>query len=100
MSLASTPGPDVAAHEDLYRGLTTPAWWVAQERRPSSAAFRHPSFSVDVASLAGTPEHTLAHLTAGSGVVVFNCGAARQLGFITRLEADPLHPDNKAHANV
>jgi hypothetical protein len=100
MSVASTPGPEVADHDDVYRGITTPSWWVAEEGRPSSAAFRHPRFSVDVVSLAGSPEHTLSHLPVGSGLVSFNCGAARQIGFVTRLERDAMHPDNSAHANV
>jgi hypothetical protein len=80
--------------------LTTPQWWVAEEKRPSSAAFRFPEFSVDVASLAGSPEFTLAHLPKGSGLVSFNCGQARALGFDARLEFDPNYPENKAHANV
>src|SRR5438093_208642 len=97
---APSPSPEVDPREDLYRGLTTPAWWVAEEKRPSSAAFRHPNFSVDVVSIAGTPEHTLAHLPAGSGLVSFNCGAAKGLGFNAYLEPDPQYPENKAHANV
>jgi hypothetical protein len=98
--MSEAPGPEVPSGEDLYRGLTTNAWWVAEEKRPSSAAFTFPSFSVDVASLAGGPEHTLGHLPAGSGLVAFNCGAARALGFDARLEPDPQHPENAAHANV
>ena len=96
----SGPGPEVPSAEELYRGLSTPQWWVAEEKRPSSAAFRFPVFSVDLASLAGSPETTLAHLPKGSGLVSFNCGGARALGFDARLEIDPNHPDNKAHANV
>lgn len=93
-------GPQVDAAEDLFRGITTDDWWVAEEGRPSSAAFRHPDFSVDVVSLAGTSAFTLAHLPPGSGIVQFNCGAARENNFDARLEADPGNPENHAHANV
>src|SRR3989442_8476723 len=96
----SPTGPPVPPEEDLYRGITTPDWWVAEEKRPSSAAFRFPSFSVDVASLAVSPQFTLAHLPAGSGLVSFNCGQARTLGFDGHLEPDPNHVENQAHANV
>jgi hypothetical protein len=95
-----SPGPKVDDTEDLYRGITTPDWWVADEGRPSSAAFKHPDFSVDIASLAGSPAHTLGHLPPGSGVVAFNCGIAHGIGFEVRQEPDPDHPDNHAHANV
>jgi hypothetical protein len=97
---AGPRGPQVAAVEDLYRGITTPAWWVAEEGRPSSAAFRHPDFSTDIVSLAGSPAYTKSHLPAGSGIVQFNCGAARALDFDAREEADPENADNHAHANV
>src|ERR1041385_9280397 len=93
-------GPPVDAAEDLFRGITTDAWWVAEEGRPSSAAFRHPDFSTDVVSLAGTAAFTLAHLPPGSGLVQFNCGAARADNFDARLEGDPENPGNHAHANV
>jgi hypothetical protein len=98
--MSNAPGPEVEPHEDLYRGVTTPAWWVPEEKRPSSAAFRHPDFSVDVVSLAGSASYTLGHLPRGSGLVQFNCGAARALGANARLEPDPEQPDNLAHANV
>ncbi len=93
-------GPQVDAAEDLFRGITTEAWWVAEEGRPSSAAFRHPNFSTDIVSLAGGPAFTLGHLPPGSGLVQFNCGAARAIDFDARQEADPEHPANHAHANV
>jgi hypothetical protein len=97
---SGTQGPQVDAAEDLFRGITTDDWWVAEEGRPSSAAFRHPDFSVDVISLAGTAAFTLAHLPPGSGLVQFNCGDARAINFDARLEADPENPENHAHANV
>ena len=95
-----SPGPQVDDAEDLYRGITTESWWVEAENRPSSAAFRHPDFSVDIASLAGSPAHTLGHLPPGSGIVSFNCGVAHGIGFVVRREPDPAHPENHAHANV
>jgi len=94
-------GPAVPDHEDLYRGITTADWWVSEENRPSSAAFRvDPPFSVDIVSLAGSPEFTLAHLPPGAGLVQFNSGKARSLGFDARHELDPEHPENPAHAHV
>src|SRR5205809_1123320 len=97
MSSEVSPGPHgrpVAAHEHLYRGITTKDWWVPEEGRPSSAVFRHPDFSTDVVSLAGSPDYTLSHLPARSGLVEFNCGKAREIGFDARHEPDPEHPEN------
>jgi hypothetical protein len=94
-------GPAVPDHEDLFRGIPTEAWWVPEEKRPSSAAFRVDSpFSVDIVSLAGSPESTLAHLPPGSGLVQFNSGNARLVGFDARQELDPDYPENLAHAHV
>lgn len=59
MSDTATPRSEVDSKEDLYRCITTPDWWVAEEKRPSSAAFKQPVFSTDVASLAGSIDHTL-----------------------------------------
>lgn len=97
-------GPEVPPHEELYRLITTPDWWVADEQRPSSAAFKEPKFSVNVASLTTIAEtvaqlHQLLGRPAG-GVVAFNCGRARQLGFDARHEADEQFPQNAAHAHV
>jgi len=94
------PGPEVDPAEDLYRCLTTPQWWVEEEQRPSSAAFKHPDFSTDVASLAGSPEYTLRRFPPGCGLVSFNYGDAKAIAFLARLEPDPDYPENKAHANV
>ena len=85
----SSPGVKVDDKEELYRGITTEAWWVAEEHRPSSAAFKHSEFSVDIASLAESPAHTLGHLPAGSGVVSFNASVAHGIGFEARQEPDP-----------
>jgi hypothetical protein len=47
-----------------------------------------------------TPQYTLGRFPAGCGLVLFNYGAAKGLGFLARHEEDPQYPDNKAHANV
>jgi hypothetical protein len=96
----TAPGPEVARHEDLYRCLMYPDWYHADENRVSSAAFKWPVFSVDVASLAGSPERTLSRFRSGTGLVSFNCGQAADLGCTTRLEPDEQVPDNPAHAHV
>jgi hypothetical protein len=100
MSNSITPGPEIDVKDDLYRCVTTNDWWVAEENRPSSAAFKQPDFSTDVVSLAGSPEYTLSRFPEGCGLVQFNYGDAKLIGFIARLERDPDHPDNHAHANV
>jgi hypothetical protein len=82
-------GAPVAEHEDLYRCLMYQDWWNAEENRVSSAAFSFPRFSVDVASLAGSPENTLSRFLPGTGLVSFNCGRSRELGCDARLEVDP-----------
>lgn len=92
-------GPQVPASETLSRAITSRDWWVAAENRVSSAAFAFPVFSVDIASLAN-PEQTLSRFKAGCGLVQFNSGAARQLGFDARQEIDSQFPENAAHANV
>lgn len=93
-------GAPVGDDEELYRCITDPRWWVEEEDRPSSFAFKDPCFSVDVASIAASPEATLARFLPGTGLVVFPCRAAKQLGCDVRLEADERYPDNKAHAHV
>jgi hypothetical protein len=84
--------------------ITTPDWWVPDQRRPSSAAFDVPKFSVNIASLTSV-EETVRQLAvdlarAKGGVVAFNCGRARQLGFDARHELDENFPQNVAHAHV
>ena len=92
-------GPPLESHEELYRAITYAYWWLAEARRPTSAAFDHPLFSVDVASRT-TPLETLGRFRAGTGLVAFSCGVARQLGFDARDERDPAFPENAAHAHV
>ena len=100
----SEAGPQVDSAEDLYRLITTPDWWVAEQERPSSAAFDEPKFSVNVASLTTVPETTRQlHedlRKPDGGIVSFNCGRARELGFDAKLERDKTFPDNAAHAHV
>lgn len=104
MSSVAPHGPPVPPHEDLYRMITTSDWWVSAEHRPSSAAFDEPKFSVNIASLT-TVEETVQQLSVvlqrpKGGVVAFNCGRARQLGFDARREADDDYPENGAHAHM
>jgi hypothetical protein len=93
-------GPPVGDDEELFRCIAQPHWWNDHERRITSAAFKFPCFSVDVASLAGSPEVTLARFRPGTGLVAFSCRAARDLGCDIRLETDPNDPGNAAHAHV
>ncbi len=90
-------GPPVPDEDTLYRVIvpTAAAVWFPNGVL-SSAAFSHPVFSTDIARLS-TPEQTLARWPAGSGIVAFNSGRARALGFDARYE--PEH-GNDAHANV
>jgi hypothetical protein len=74
--------------------------WNEEEQRITSAAFKFPCFSVDVASLAGSPESTLSRFLPGTGLVVISCRAAKELGCDVRLEPDPHCPENQAHAHV
>jgi hypothetical protein len=98
----SPHGPPVGDSEDLYRCIAHPHWWDKHEQRITSVAFKFPCFSVDVdvASLASSPEATLARFQPGTGLVVFPCRAARELGCDIRMEPDPNHPENLAHAHV
>jgi hypothetical protein len=105
MSSGETPSLDPFAgspiddDEELYR-VIAPEWWLPAEDRVSSAAFSFPVFSVDVASIAGPPQATLARFRQGSGLVVFSCRDARLLGCDARRELDPADPGNFAHAHV
>lgn len=92
-------GPQVPDGDHLYRVITTSDWWKAATDTPSSAAFKHPSFSADIASKS-SPKKTLDRFDIGSGLVSFNCGDARVIGFDSREEPDPEFPKNLAHANV
>jgi hypothetical protein len=71
----------------------------------SSFAFKVDSpFSVNVASMISL-EGAIRHMQEvlrrpQGGIVSFNCGEARSLGFDARHEPDPDYPENNAHANV
>ncbi len=93
-------GPSVDVAENLYRAITCSEWWKAELRQPSSAAFNYPKFSVDIASRCTVEEALARRRKPGCGLVRFNCGAARELGFDARDELDPDFPDNETHANV
>ena len=99
MASQAVPGPLVDDAEDAYRAILYPWQWVEQLNRPSSAAFDEVVFSVDLASRT-TPDETRGRFQFVFELVAFNCGEARDIGFETRDELDPLHPDNKAHAHV
>ena len=64
------------------------------------AASSYPVFSVDVASLAGSPQATLSRFRAGSDIDSFLCRAARQEGCGVHLEVDAEYPENQSHAHV
>ncbi len=106
MSSAESPtvdgpnGPLVGDAEQLYRCIMYPAWWVEEEGRISSFAFKFPYFSVDVASLAGSSDATLSRFRPGTGLVSFPCRVAKELGCDVRLEPDPRYPDNRARSRL
>jgi hypothetical protein len=93
-------GAQVGDDEQLYRCIAYTNWWNEEEQRITSAAFKFPCFSVDVASLAGSPESTLSRFLPGTGLVVISCRAAKELGCDVRLEPDPHCPENQADARV
>lgn len=98
--MSSQPhGPHVPDGDDLYRVITNSNWWKTDTDSPSSAAFSYPVFSADIASKS-SPKKTLCRFQPGSGLVRFNCGEARVIGFDPREEPDPRCPENLAHANV
>ena len=107
MSNADVRGPQVAPHEELYRALYYSGWWDLSVAPPrvSSFAFKvETPFSVNIASiigLVGAIRHMIEILNRPQGgIVSFQCGNARSLGFDARQEPDPKYPENTAHANV
>lgn len=97
--MAEAPGPLVSDDEYAYRAILYPKQWTEKENRPSSAAFDEEKFSVDIASRT-TPKQTASRFDFVLQLVQFQCGEARQVGFETRDEIDPEHPENLAHAHV
>ena len=51
MADASSRGPEVPAHEDLFRAITVAEWWDPQSRHLSSGIFGFPKFSASIASM-------------------------------------------------
>ncbi|HEY4761957.1 MAG TPA: hypothetical protein VIH42_15375 [Thermoguttaceae bacterium] len=107
MSEVDARGPQVDPYEDLYRAIHVSDWWDQSFNPPrvrsSAFSFSKP-FSVNIASIIGL-EGAIRHMIEilgkpQGGIVSFNCGNARTLGFDARHEPDPNYPDNKAHANV
>ena len=104
---ANVRGPQVAPYEELYRAIHISDWWdlsVEPPRARSSAFSFSPPFSVNIASiigLEGAIQHMIEILSSPQGgIVSFNCGKARFLGFDAHQERDLNNPDNTAHANV
>jgi hypothetical protein len=91
--------PDLDGSEDVYRAILYPHWWVEERNGPSSAAFDDAVFSVDVISRT-TPQQSAARFHNIDRLAEFNCGEARMIGFDSRDEPDPAHPENIAHAHV
>ncbi|MGO9108002.1 MAG: hypothetical protein ACLP9L_02105 [Thermoguttaceae bacterium] len=104
---ADSQGPQVDASESLLRTLDVPDWWDLSVDPPRARSFAfkvNSPFSVNLASMIGL-EGAVRHMNEvlhclDGGVVSFNCGQARTVGFEARHELDPQHPENKAHANV
>lgn len=89
-------GPEVPPHEDLLRCIFRPEFWDPDGDYVSPAIFGFDKFSAFIASL--TSElGVLQRFPEGCGMLKFNSGVARQLGFDARHE-----PENSvdAHANV
>ncbi len=95
-------GPEVPDKETLYRFVTVSSFWVKKEKRPSSSLFDNPPrVSVNIASMTTKEEcehqlrEDLRH--PEGGMVSFNCGMARDLGFDARHEPEG---NNQAHAHL
>lgn len=99
---ADNPGPEVPDKETLYRFVTVSSFWVTIQNRPSSSLFDHPPrVSVNIASMI-TEKECVRQLEEDlgrpdGGMVSFNCGTARCLGFDARHEPEG---SNKAHSHL
>lgn len=107
MSDVNLRGPRVAPHEELYRTIHVSDWWDLSTNPPrvrsSAFNFSRP-FSVHIASIIGL-DSVIRHMieilnSPQGGIVSFQCGEARSLGFDACREPDPNYPDNIAHSNV
>lgn len=102
MGDADRRGPQVRPEETLHQFITVRSFWVAKENRPSSALFDNPPrVSVNIASLT-TIDKCRRQLRKdlgkpGGGMVSYNCGEARELGFDARHEPER---GNQAHAHL
>ena len=99
---ADKRGQQVSADETLYRFVTVSSFWVTKQNRPSSSLFDDPPrVSVNVASMTSVQqcERQLREDldSADGGMVSFNCGEARRLGFDARHEPEQ---NNKAHGHL
>jgi hypothetical protein len=89
-------GPEVPGHEDLLRTIVRPEWWDPDEQHLSSGIFGFPKFSAYIASMT-SEDAVLGRFPAGCGMVQFNCGTARDLGFDARHEPEQ---GEQSHANI
>jgi hypothetical protein len=89
-------GPEVPPHEDLFRCIFLAQWWDPTDDYVSAAIFGFPKFSAFIASMT-TEAAVLARFPAGSGMLMFNAGTARALGFDSRHEPEQ---GEESHANV
>ncbi len=102
MNAEAARGQPVGEAETLYRFVTAASFWVPTQHRPSSSLFDDPPrVSVNVASLT-TLEKCRRQLVdelhkPEGGMVSFNCGQARDLGFDARHEPER---NNPAHAHL
>jgi hypothetical protein len=100
-------GPQVDSGESLFRTLDVPDWWDLSVDPPRARSFAfkvNSPFSVNIGSMIGL-EGAVRHMNEvlhcpNGGIVAFNCGQARVVGFDARHELDPKYPENQAHANV
>jgi hypothetical protein len=99
MPVTGERGPQLPDEESVYRAIVSPAWWCEAENRPSTAAFDHQVFSVEVKSRT-TPQQTAARFHDVTRLAEFNCGRARELEFNSHDERDERAPNNAAHAHV
>jgi hypothetical protein len=90
-------GPEVDAHEELFRLV---AVHFVRDGQVSSGAFSYDYFSIEVASRTAGPADSLSRVPSTCAVIQFNCGCARRSGLDARDERDEAHPENLAHAHV
>lgn len=92
----SDRGAHVSSEDNLLRVIVQRRWWNPETKQLSSAIFGFRKFSAFLSSM-DNGQSLLTDFTSGSGVVEFNCGVARELGFDARHEPEN---GNDAHAHV